>query len=253
MNSAIMKSASQPARARSSAGARSSPLSLALALGFALLLTGTADAEDARQSLTDIQRTAEAFVLERLGGNEEGTTASAGPLDPRLRLASCPRPLKAFAVAGDRLRGNTSVGIQCPGGWRLYVPVKVETLREVLALKHPAERGKTLTAADLAHVRVDTGRLLRGYYTEPASVIGNRLKRSAAGGTVLTNALVAEPPAIRHGQRVTLISSGTGVAVQAPGEALGDAHVGGRLRVKNLSSGKIVEGTARGPAQVEVF
>ena len=59
------------------------------------------------------------------------------------------------------------MGVQCPGAWRLYVPVKVETLRQVLALNRSLARGRTLTAEDLDHILVDTGRLARGYYLSP--------------------------------------------------------------------------------------
>lgn len=223
-------------------------------VGPALLATAPAGlTAEARQPLVDIQAAAEAFVLQRLGTDSSGTTASAGRLDPRLRLARCKVPLQAFAVAGDRLRGNTSVGVQCPGGWRLYVPVKVETLATILTLKHPMERGKVLAPDDLEVVRMDTGRLMHGYFTDVSAVVGNTLKRSAAGGTVLTHALVREPPVIVHGQRVALVSSATGIAVQAPGEALSDARIGDRLRVRNLSSGKVVEGVARGNGRVEVI
>ncbi|MFO7552382.1 MAG: flagellar basal body P-ring formation chaperone FlgA [Haliea sp.] len=223
------------------------------ALALLLLLASPgAHPDQALQPLADIRAAAEAFVLDRLGDAAAGTTATAGRLDPRLRLARCSQSLQAFAVAGDRLSGNTSVGVQCPGGWRLYVPVKVETLRQVLALRHSLERGSTLTADDLDQVLVDTGRLVHGYYTDIAAVTGHTLKRSAAGGTLLTHALVEEPPVIARGQRVALTAGGTGIAVQAPGEALADARVGERLRVRNLSSGKVVEGIARGPGSVEV-
>ncbi|MFN2329793.1 MAG: flagellar basal body P-ring formation chaperone FlgA [Chromatocurvus sp.] len=223
-------------------------------LGLLMLLTGTTGlADNSRQSLDDIRATAEAFVIKRLAGNARGTTASAGRLDPRLRLARCQKPLVAFAVAGDRLKGNTSVGVQCPGTWRLYVPVKVETLRPVLALRHSLDRGKILGPDDLEFVTVDTDRLVRGYYADLASVAGHTLKRSAAGGTILTHALVQEPPVIQRGQRVSLVSSRIGIAVQAPGEALADARIGDRLRVRNLSSGKTVEGVARSSGTVEVY
>ena len=222
-------------------------------LALCLLLASPAGYPDQTlQPLADIRATAEAFVLTRLGDRGAGTTATAGRLDPRLRLARCQQPLEAFAVAGDRLSGNTSVGVQCPGGWRLYVPVKVETLRQVLALKHALERGSTLTPDDLDQVLVDTGRLVHGYYTDMAAVTGYALKRSAASGTLLTHALVEEPPVIARGQRVALIAGGTGIAVQAPGEALADARMGERLRVKNLSSGKVLEGIVRGPGSVEI-
>jgi flagellar basal body P-ring formation protein FlgA len=225
-----------------------------LCLVLLCVASGAAPARAAaeRQDLDAVRAAAEAFVLERLGGDAGGTTVTTGRLDPRLRLAPCPRPLEAFAVAGDRLRGNTSVGVQCPQAWRLYVPVKVETLRTVLALRSPLRRGTLIAAEALDRVRVDTARLTRGFYTDPAAVVGHRLRRSAAAGTVLTPALVEEPPVIRRGQRVSLLSSGTGIAVRAPGEALADARIGQRVRVKNLSSGKVVEGVARDAGAVEV-
>ncbi|MHA7816872.1 MAG: flagellar basal body P-ring formation chaperone FlgA [Pseudohaliea sp.] len=222
-----------------------------LALLLALAAAGGAT-QPPRQPLDEIRAAAEAFVLERLPGDRSDTTATAGRLDPRLRLARCDQPLEAFAAAGNRLRGNTSVGVACPGAWRLYVPVKVETLRTVLALRRPLRRGETITAEDLDTVRMDTARLTRDYYTEPAAVVGHTLKRSAAGGTVLTSALVEEPPVIRRGQRVSLVSSASGIAVRAPGEALADARAGQRVRVRNLSSGKIVEGMALRSGGVKV-
>ncbi|TCO76625.1 flagella basal body P-ring formation protein FlgA [Chromatocurvus halotolerans] len=229
------------------------PFCRSILAGLLLLIAATGAADNSRQALDDIRATAEAFVLARLGGNANGTTASAGQLDPRLRLARCQQALVAFAVAGDRLKGNTSVGVQCPGSWRLYVPVKVETLRPVLALRHSLDRGKILGPDDLEFVTVDTDRLVRGYYADMASVTGHTLKRSAAGGTILTHTLVQEPPVIQRGQRVSLVSSGSGIAVQAPGEALADARIGDRLHVRNLSSGKTVQGIARSSGTVEVY
>lgn len=229
------------------------PSRRAILAGLLLFVAATSLADNSRQPLDDIRATAEAFVVARLGGNANGTTASAGQLDPRLRLARCQKSLVAFAVAGDRLKGNTSVGVQCPGSWRLYVPVKVETLRPVLALRHSLDRGRILGPDDLEFVTVDTDRLVRGYYADVDSVAGHTLKRSAAGGTILTHALVQEPPVIQRGQRVSLVSSGSGIAVQAPGEALADARIGDRLHVRNLSSGKTVQGIARSSGTVEVF
>ncbi|WP_162299961.1 flagellar basal body P-ring formation chaperone FlgA [Kineobactrum sediminis] len=225
---------------------------LAIAALAGLLSVPSASATEARQSLDAIRTAAEQFVLNRLGSTASGASATAGQLDSRLRLARCEQPLQAFAVAGDRLGGNTSVGVRCPGSWKLYVPVKVEVLLRVLALKRPLERGSILTEADLGHVLVDTRRLAQGYFTSIAAVSGHTVKRSAASGTILTNALIEESAVISRGQRVSLSASGTGIAVQAPGQALADARMGERVRVKNLSSGKVVEGIVRGPGNVEV-
>ncbi|HEY7775363.1 MAG TPA: flagellar basal body P-ring formation chaperone FlgA [Kineobactrum sp.] len=224
----------------------------AAAILAGLLYLPPVSATQALQSLENIRTTAERFVLKRLGSTASGASATAGQLDSRLRLARCERPLEAFAVAGDRLAGNTSVGVRCPGSWKLYVPVKVEVLLRVLALKRPLERGSILTEDDLGYVTVDTRRLAQGYFTSITEVSGQTVKRSAASGTILTNALIEQSPVISRGQRVALSASGTGIAVQAPGQALADARMGERVRVKNLSSGKVVEGVVLGPGTVEV-
>ena len=48
------------------------------------------------------------------------------------------------------------------------------------------------------------------------------------------------------------LAANTAVAVKMPGIALDNAYTNQRVKVKNLSSGKIVEGYARGAGIVEV-
>jgi flagella basal body P-ring formation protein FlgA len=58
---------------------------------------------------------------------------------------------------------------------------------------------------------------------------------------------------VQRGQTVTLIASGGGVSVRMAGRAMNDGLVNQRVRVENLSSGKIVEGIARSEQVVEII
>ena len=219
------------------------------------LLLSAALAADQIQSLDSIRTAAEAFVLERIGSsNGAEISAEAGRLDPRLRLTECEQPLETFHAAGNRLGGNTSVGVRCPGPqpWSIYVPVRVERQVEVAVLNRSLGRGAVLSAEDVQMQKLDTTSLGFGYYANRDELTGQTLRRAAAAGTVITPALVAIPPTIRRGEQVTLLAQRNGIAIRAPGRALADAHTGDTLRVRNLSSERVVEGTVRGPGEVEV-
>jgi flagella basal body P-ring formation protein FlgA len=58
---------------------------------------------------------------------------------------------------------------------------------------------------------------------------------------------------VQRGQTVTLVADTGGMSVRMAGRALGDAMVNQRVRVQNLSSGKVVEGIARSEQVVEII
>jgi flagella basal body P-ring formation protein FlgA len=59
--------------------------------------------------------------------------------------------------------------------------------------------------------------------------------------------------AVQRGQTVTLVAEAGGISIRMAGRALSDGFVNQRVRVENLSSGKIVEGIARSPQVVEII
>lgn len=204
--------------------------------------------------LDDIRSAARTHVVERLGSRAEYAHAEPGQLDRRLRLSRCDQPLDTFSAAGSNSGGNTSVGVRCPDspGWTLYVPVRVEMRREVIALRHAMGRDSVLHDDDLKTIEVDVSRHARGYFTRKDELVGRTLTRAVGGGTVLSPAVVAQPAMVRRGQRVTLIAGDGPVAVRAPAEALSDGRRGQRVQVRNLSSGRVIEGVVRSPTEVTV-
>ncbi len=219
-----------------------------------LVAAGPTLADDI-QPLESIRAAAEAFVLAEITtANGTEVTAEAGRLDPRLRLSLCEDSLETFQAAGSRLRGNTSVGVRCnsPRPWSIYVPVRVRQEAEVAVLTRSLGRGTLVDADSVSLQRLDTGTLGFGYFDDIDNVVGQTLRRAAAAGTVLTPDLVAIPPTIRRGEQVTLLAERGGIAIRASGRALADARTGDTIRVRNLSSERVVEGIVRGPGQVAV-
>jgi flagellar basal body P-ring formation protein FlgA len=70
---------------------------------------------------------------------------------------------------------------------------------------------------------------------------------------VITNQFLAAAKAVQRGQSVTLIADAGGMSVSMAGRALSDALINQRVKVQNLSSGKIVEGIARSEQTVEII
>jgi len=215
-----------------------------------LCVTGTVGATP-RQSLDEVEQVAEAFVEESVGG--AGATAS--PLDRRLTLAACTTPLEPFLRPGARVRSRTVVGVRCTGEapWKIYVPVTLSVEADVLVLDRALPRGHRLEAADFRLERRDVSRLVGGYASEAAAVVGQKLKRSLPAGAILEPALLEARRLVQRGQTVTLAASRPGIDIRVEGEALADGRLNERIRVRNASSGRIVEGLVRSPEVVEIL
>lgn len=211
------------------------------------------NADTPLHDLDNIREAARQHVLGQMGNEAAFAQAEPGRLDRRLRLTQCEQPLETFGVAGNP-GGHSSVGVRCNDlpGWTLYVPVRVELRRPVYALRHAMSRGSVVHADDLVQVEVDVRRHPQGYFTDTSELVGRTLSRALAAGTVLNPSNVAQPAMIRRGQRVSLVSSLAGISVSAPGEAMADGRRGERLQVRNLSSGRVVEGTVRSATEVEI-
>lgn len=226
---------------------------------IAVLLAGIAgsvcaDEVTATQDLDTLRTTAAQFVTANATEPGLTVTAEVSQLDPRLRLAACPQPLQAFLPIGGRKIGNASVGVRCPGAWSVYVPVRVSALADVIIASRPLERGATLSAADLRHERRDLATLAYGYVLHGEQAVGKRLARSISEGTPLTPNLLSAPQWVKRGERVTVVAQVGRMEVRMNGEALMDGTEGALVRVRNLSSTRVVEGTviAQGVIQVRL-
>lgn len=197
------------------------------------------------------------FLLQQLSpAQRKDAKIDIGRLDPRLRLRQCPAPLQAFAVGGRPTVGATSVGVRCPGDrpWTLYVTARVVVFDNVLVAAHALDRGQPIRAGDLQATRKDLSQLPYGYLTDAQTAVGKVLKRSYLPGQVVQPNQLAAPLLVKRGQQVTLHAEAGGIEIHMGGKAMSDGAVGERIRVRNVSSNRIVEGEviAKGVVRVRI-
>ena len=209
----------------------------------------------ALQSHESIQTSAETFITATvLSSHGRLPTARAGSLDSRLRLKECDKPLEAFQPTGGRSLGNTTVGVRCPGTqpWTLYVPVKVSIHEMVVVAARPLSKGMIIQTQDVKMLERDLAEMRSGYYRDLSQVIGKQVIRTVSMGAAITNPMVKAKMQIKRGQLIRLIAVSHGLKVQMSGEALADGASGERIRVRNLSTKKVLEGIVQSATTVQV-
>lgn len=232
------------------------PTPLKSVLILTLLLPGPGSAFGQELQTPDGLRTiAEKFVIAQFGMPAPDVTlhATAGHLDPRLRLPACSRAPTAALPPAARLAARMTIGVSCAQPrWSVYVPVSVEAELPVLVLKQAAARNSKLTLADVEIRRMRVPGLADTYIRDPAQLADRHLKVAAAPGTALDVELLVPDILVKRGQRVTLVVQVAGLEVRAQGEAVADATANGRVRVLNLESRRIVEGQVESRDRVRV-
>lgn len=223
---------------------------LALLCGTALAQAGATDTTHA-PALT-VQQAAEAAVRAHFDAPGSRVEAAAMPLNARLALDDCALPLRATVASSANTTPRVLVQVQCPqpGGWSARVTVKLQVWRNVLVAARPLQRGDGLSAADVISQERDITALGYGYLETLQQVQGRSLARNLTAGTVLTPAALGGRRMVRAGDHVQMLARIRGIEVRAEGIALGSGDNGARLRVRNSSSGRVLDAMVSAPGEV---
>jgi flagella basal body P-ring formation protein FlgA len=207
------------------------------------------------QDVGDLNALATAEAARHLPPLTDKQRFLVGPIPPHIQLARCPEAPKPVVGPAPHMNDRVLVEIRClgPPAWHLYVPVRVVGTTRVAVAAHAIVAGSVLTANDLRVEQHDMTELPPGYLDDPAIAVGRTAARPISGGAILSNQQLVASKAVQRGQTVTLVADAGGMSVRMAGRALGDAMVNQRVRVQNLSSGKVVEGIARSEQVVEII
>lgn len=166
-------------------------------------------------------------------------------IDAQNNLASC-SVLEPSLASGSRAWGKTTVAVRCraEGGWTLYVSAKVIVVGDYLVTSRSLVPGLTITANDFVRQSGNLADLPPGTVTDPAQALGRTLTIGIAAGRPLRSDMLREPYAVRQGQSVKVISSGSGFRVSTEALALNNATPGQIAQVRT-SSGQTLSGIAR--------
>ena len=207
------------------------------------------------QAHASIREAAAEAVRSAAADTAETIAVLADSPDPRLQLPRCAEPLQAVLPAGTRLSGRLTVEVRCTGNrpWRLYLPVRIQSSRQVVVAARSLTRDTILAPGDVRVAKLGPGVSGYGTLADPAQVIGQRLRRSLEAGAPVSAAQLDAPLIVRRGQQVMLEALAGNFAVRVSGIAMADGALGELIEVENGSSGKTVQAVVRSERTVEVL
>lgn len=223
-------------------------------LGSMLTAVAAAQPGGPRQDADEITAAAVEFIHTSAPNGGDRLVVTPAFLDPRLNLARCDEPLDTFVRPGTEFSGRVVVGVRCAGNkpWKVYLPVYVGVLQPAVITTRPLSRDHVVSAGDIEVVDRDVSGLSNGYIDQREQVVGRRLARSVGSGIVLQRRLLQEQTLIKKGQSVVLSVQSDSVSIQMAGVAQSKGAKNQLIPVRNLASGKIVEGRVRSDNLVEV-
>lgn len=206
------------------------------------------------QDISQLEKVAGAEAQRLLPPLTDKQRLVVGPVQPRLQLPRCEDTIRTARAPGIQMPGRVLIELRCDGHapWHLYVPAKIVGTTSVVLAAHSLVVGTVLTAKDVTVEQRDIVGLPPGYLDDAGIALGLTAARAIAGGAILTNQQLLGAQAVQRGQMVTLLADAGGISVRMAGRALSDGLINQRIKVENLSSGKIVEGIARSPQVVEI-
>jgi flagellar basal body P-ring formation protein FlgA len=178
-----------------------------------------------------------------------------GPIDSDLQVPKCSQPIRPIVASPHHMKDRVTIELRCADAklWHIYVPVRVIGTSPVAVAVHAIVQGTPIKAGDLRIEEHDISELPLGYLDDPSIAVGLTASRPIATGAFMTNQLLVASKAVQRGQSVTLVADTGGMSIRMAGRAMTDGMVNQRVKVQNLSSGKVVEGIARSEQVVEII
>lgn len=224
-----------------------------LALVFTLSSYATASGT---YGVTQLQQAASQFLArEYQRVPHQKIDIQVGNLDKRLQLKPCATPLEFTPQDPSGLGGNISVKVECSGStaWAIHIPAQVNIYREIPVAALDIRRGHLIQPNNLATSLVNISSIRQGFAEEPDAIIGREARRNIGKGDVFTKARLAPPTSVKRGELVVLQSVAGGITVSSSGTAMSDGRLGQKIRVKNVSSDRIVTGVVQGQGVVQTL
>jgi flagella basal body P-ring formation protein FlgA len=179
---------------------------------------------------------------------------SVAPLDSQLKLAPCPEPLDIFTADNLIKPGRNSISVRCniTNKWSIFTSAAIKTYQAILVLTQPLQRGDTVTRQHLSLERKDVSSLRGDFITRAEQIENKQALRPIPAGAILSMRNIAEPKLVKRGDKIIISSVRPDFAIRMNGLAMMDGIKGQRIRIKNQSSGRIVNATVIEPGLVSV-
>lgn len=149
---------------------------------------------------------------------------------------------------GRKLNGNFMVGIEFRNSQKLLrrveVPARVKIYRSLLVASRTINQGEEITAENTFIKRMILPPNIEEEDCIPEELFGKNALHSIVRGSVITRKVVAEPFAIRRGEKVRIVVLSKTISIMANGTALQDARAGEPVRCLRDGSRSVLLGIA---------
>jgi flagella basal body P-ring formation protein FlgA len=197
-----------------------------------------------------------AEALSEKGGDADAVAVEFTDPLPTLRTPPGADPIVVEDVSTDPSGRRFAARIALPIGsgnvHRQTVTGQLHRLAQVPVLSRPIGRGETIHAEDLEWVRLKDSRLGTSVIVNPADLVGQSARGPLRPGTPVRATQLRKPVVVAKGSLVLVMLDRPGMALSARARALEDGGIGETIRVSNLQSSVVIEGTVSGPGRIDV-
>ncbi|KTD70439.1 MULTISPECIES: flagellar basal body P-ring formation chaperone FlgA [Legionella] len=227
-------------------------------LSVLLFFASTVSHSDAIQSPEVLTNKVEQYIHSELASYNEGKVrVTADKIDSRLNLKACAEDqLVVFNPYQSPILNTNTMGIKCQENdnrWSLYVPVRITVSKTIYVAKRTLVKGTRLSRDDIYQTEMDVQRLSNGYFTEKDLLIGQVCKKNIPANSPFNPHNIEAAKLINKGERVSIVVNDNNLTVSMEGVAIEEGSLGETIKVRNLSSKKIIEAQIAGIKKVNVI
>lgn len=134
---------------------------------------------------------------------------------------------------------------------RLWGFVEVKMPVPIVKRNLPAQ--SLITEEDITFEKRELSKLPHDVFLEKDKILGKETRSALRAGSLFRASFLAEPLLIKRNQEVEIVARGKNFTVKAKGIALQNGRMNELIRVKNVSSQRILQGKVVGEGLVEVI
>jgi len=196
------------------------------------------------------ERLTEDYIADRIEvdiTNRRLTMMVPSDMEPEVKVESLD-----YNNRNQRFAALVTVPIGNGKSLRAKVQGEVHAVVEVPVLNRHASPGETIREEDIVWTEMQARRTNHNTVTSIDQIVGMSVRRPISAGRVIRRTDVTPIRLIRKGDLVTMVFSTSQMTLTLRGQALEDGARRDSIRVKNLSSGKIVVGSVTDAGIVNV-
>jgi len=175
----------------------------------------------------------------------------AVPLDRRIKIKPCGKPLQFIIPGKATLNKRTTVQVSCAGPkyWNLYVQVKVKRLVPMVVAKNNIAPGTVLNSDNLMVILKDASQVRGRALQTTKTLVGAKSSRYITSGQAVTLRKVC---LVCTGDKVTVIAKVKGLQVKTSGISQQNGSLGDNIAILNARTNKRIEAKVVAVNRVEI-